>query len=181
MPPLRDIMAYFCQHYPYKDDLSNARLTKMVYLADWVSVLRHGRQLTGINWIFNNYGPYVRDVIDTARTDPTFEVKLTSNYFGDPKEVISVQEDLRHLSLGKNDLETLSFVVEKTRARNWSEFIQLIYSTYPIVSQPRYSKLDLIALAKEYKESLPFLRAATDVDSAGVQDSKPLLRPLSPT
>ena len=31
---LRDIVAYVCKNYPYKDELSNARVTKMVYLAD---------------------------------------------------------------------------------------------------------------------------------------------------
>ncbi len=42
---------------------------------------------------------------------------------------------------------------------NRNEFIKLVDSTYPIVTQERYSKLDLVKLADEYKEEVPLLGA----------------------
>jgi hypothetical protein len=39
MAELKDIIAYYCKQYPHKAELSKARLTKMVYLADWKSAI----------------------------------------------------------------------------------------------------------------------------------------------
>jgi hypothetical protein len=33
----------------------------------------------------------------------------------------------------------------------WNDFIRLVYSTYPIMSQERGTELDLAALAEEYR------------------------------
>lgn len=35
----------------------------------------------------------------------------------------------------------------------WSRFIRLVYSTYPILTQERGTKLDLVELAAKYKEA----------------------------
>ncbi|MEZ5576726.1 MAG: DUF4065 domain-containing protein [Candidatus Competibacteraceae bacterium] len=60
MNRLQNIMAYFGIEYPHKFELSKARLTKMIYLADWFSSLADGKKLTDIEWLFNHYGPYVK-------------------------------------------------------------------------------------------------------------------------
>lgn len=71
---LRDVVAYVCRNYPYKDELSNARVTKkVVYLAGWRSAITRGRQLTDLEWEFSHYGPYVSDVIRVAEADPDLE------------------------------------------------------------------------------------------------------------
>lgn len=72
MNKLQKIIAYFCIRYPYKGELSKARLTKLVYLADWFSALIDDHQLTDIDWLFNHYGPYVDDVFEVASRSPDF-------------------------------------------------------------------------------------------------------------
>ena len=42
-------------------------------------------------------------------------------------------------------------VIEVTKDKTWDQFITFVYSTYPIVNSERYSQLDLVALAQEYK------------------------------
>lgn len=158
MAELRDVIAYLCLNYPYKNQLSNARVTKMVYLADWLSAFRRGRQLTEIEWFFNHYGPYVLDVVETARADEDFTVELTYNFFGDPKEVIRVRDGATYPSLTEEDQEILSFVIDSTASKNWEQFIQLVYSTYPVLTQERYSVLNLVELAEAYKQNLPLLQ-----------------------
>ena len=56
---LEAIIAYFCKYYPYTTELSNSRLTKLVYLADWFSCLLKNKKMTDIVWMFNHYGTYV--------------------------------------------------------------------------------------------------------------------------
>ncbi len=160
MVSLRDVVAYICKNYRHKGDLSNARVTKMVYLADWKSAIERDEQLTNITWRFDHYGPFVYDVLDTAREDPAFEVVSTSNMYGSQKELLKVADDVDYPSLGGEEKEVLDFVLEESARMNWSEFIKLVYSTYPIVTQERYSKLDLIKLAHEYEEDvIPLLDA----------------------
>jgi hypothetical protein len=154
MTALRDIVAYLLKNYPHKEELSNARLTKMVYLADWRAALKLGRQLTEIDWKFNNYGPYVHDVSDLAEDDPTFEKKYMLNFYGQPKELITLRTDY-HPAIPNEEKEVLDHVISKTSPKMWDGFIQLVYSTYPIRTQPRYSALNLVKLAEDYRRNEP--------------------------
>lgn len=153
MASLKDIVYYLINAYPNKDDLSNARITKMVYLADWYSANMYGKQVSKISWYFNNFGPYVEDVIDMARNNPDFfTVKLKENYYGTPKRIISTKDNLIYTpTLLEQEKQSLDKIIDISKRKNWDEFITLVYSTYPIVVSERYSSLDLIALAKEYQ------------------------------
>jgi predicted nucleic acid-binding OB-fold protein len=154
---LRDIVAYVGKNYPYKDELSNARVTKMIYLADWRSAITRGEQLTDLEWEFSHYGPYVRDVKQVAETDPALAVVPIKNPYGGQKDLIQVADGVDYPSVTEEEKELLDYVISSSASKNWDDFIKLVYSTYPIVTQDRFSKLDLVELAKEYEESIPLL------------------------
>lgn len=152
MASIEDVAVYLCRHYPLKHELSKARLTKMVYLADWRSCIERDRQVTSIKWYFNHYGPYVRDVEETAMTSPHLRVTKDWNYYGDEKWLVSDSGDgYDPRTLSRADRQVLEHVIEQTKRLNWGDFIHLVYSTYPIVCHERYSKLDLRSLAKRYR------------------------------
>ena len=89
MNELLNIIYYICLNYPNRDDLSNARLNKIIYLADWRNVLRRGHQVSQINWIFYHYGPFVFDIInEVSAHEDIFEVRYVPNDFGKPKQII---------------------------------------------------------------------------------------------
>ena len=151
MNRLQNIIAYFCLNYPYPDELSNSRLTKLVYLADWLSALADDRQLTDIDWLFNHYGPYVDDVRNAVLYSHDFSFQHDQNMFGSNKNVIRFHGDKSSINLSVRDMKILNLVIEKTRGKYYNEFIDYVYSTYPVQSQNRYSNLDLVRLAREYK------------------------------
>src|SRR5436305_8144473 len=122
MATLRDVVAYICAHYAVKEDLSKARLAKMIYLADWRSAITRGQQITAIRWQFNYYGPYVDEVVDEARRDPAFQVVPMINRYGDPKEVVRVRDDVTYPSLKKDDQDILDFVIASVASKNWTDF-----------------------------------------------------------
>ena len=66
---LREIIAYILRFYVNKEELSKYRLTKLVYLCDWCYAVSRGKQITNIHWFFDNYGPFVWDVIDIAKQE----------------------------------------------------------------------------------------------------------------
>jgi len=110
-------------------------------------------QITDIRWTFNHYGPFVYDVIDMAREDGAFEVVPTTNMYGSSKDLIKVCDDVEYPSLDEADKEVLDFVLESAARKNYGEFMHLVYSTYPVATQERYSELDLVELAEGYERA----------------------------
>lgn len=154
MSKLSDVMAYVCQRYPHKDELSKARLAKIIYLADWRAAIERGEQITDVQWKFNHYGPYVDDILETAERDnKRFKVVNTLNMYGNPKDVIKLKEASGKTELSAQDKEDINFIIEKTRRLYWKDFINLVYSTYPVLSQEKQTVLDLPKLAKAYSHS----------------------------
>ena len=151
MTSLTDIIAYLCKNYPHKQELSKARLTKMVYLADWRNALQHEKQLTDIKWIFNHYGPYVDDVINAVNEDKHLSVENRQNMFGGDKGIIKLDADYEP-RLTEDEAKILDSVIESTKNKYWNDFIQFVYSTYPVRASDRYDSFDLPKLAKEYRQ-----------------------------
>lgn len=151
MAELADIVAYFCEHYPHKSELSKARLTKMVYLADWKSAIERDLQLTDIEWFFNNYGPYVDDIWHIAFQDERFNLEHGQNMYGGIKETISLKKPFIPESLSMEDKGILDHVIEETKRLYWKDFVKLIYSTYPVLTGIRGEHMDLDAAAKRYR------------------------------
>lgn len=153
METLKDILAYFCLNYPYPNELSKARLVKMLYLADWKNSIEHQKQLTNTDWIFNQYGPYVNDIIETIKYDTRFEIIDKTNSYGSPKQLIKVINNYNILNLNQENKKILDFVINATSVLSYSDFIDLVYSTYPIKVSSKMSELNLVQLANDYKKS----------------------------
>jgi Protein of unknown function (DUF4065) len=153
MSELKDVLASIAQLYPYPDDLSNARFTKLVYLADWKHCLKYERQITGIEWFFDNYGPFVHDVLKEVKANPAIlRLAETTNSHGNKKQLISLANPDYHPMLEHTEHESIEHVVRVTKAMNFQEFVKIVYSTFPIANSSRYSQLDLPALAARYNE-----------------------------
>ncbi|GKV69865.1 hypothetical protein NCCP2716_23630 [Sporosarcina sp. NCCP-2716] len=153
MVRVKYILRYFASYYPYKSELSKARITKMVYLADWYSAKKYGKQLTKINWYFDHYGPFVSDVYEEALKDKELIVKKELTAFGSPKETIYLKtnsvDDLKLNRISEKEVKILNEVIEDTKMFNWSEFIDYVYNTEPIKNYKRYNYLDLERIASK--------------------------------
>lgn len=157
---LKDVMIYLIKHYPddMKEELSNAKLTKMVYLSDWHQAINYGRQITNIEWYFDNYGPFVHDIKDTAIKHPDiFSIEDSRNMFGEPKKVYCLKDKTFQADVGDEAKESLNHIIKVTQKFDCAGFIKLVYATHPVLSSERYSFLDLVKKAEEYqtiKESI---------------------------
>jgi len=155
MNNLAQIIAYFCLNYPYPQELSDARLTKMVYLSDWFASLSLGDQLTEISWYFNHYGPYVDDISATALAYPNmFNINYDQNYYGNTKKTIQYVGNHSLINIDEQTKIILDTVMDQTKHMYFNDFINFVYSTYPIAKNDRYAYLNLPDLAKEYKTIL---------------------------
>jgi uncharacterized protein YwgA len=153
MADICDIVVHLLRNYPHTQEMSNARVTKMVYLADWKHAIDNGSQISSIQWHFDNYGPFVWDVKQTVENNPSlFRIDRVTNYFGTPKLLFSLRETASSTSkLRDSERNAINHVIESTKNLGWQAFIQLVYSTYPIIASRRYSSLDLVDLARKYE------------------------------
>ena len=138
---LKDVLSYIVKNYPYSDDLTKTRTTKLVYLVDWEYIKKYGRQLTSIEWFFDHYGPYVSDVLDEADKDRRISIKKTKSNFGTVKYMVMpkfTKNDIVY-SLTTDEIEVIDDVIEKTKLLSWNQFIRYVYDTSPIKK-----KLDLL-------------------------------------
>lgn len=155
MAHLHDVMSYFLQKYPTNmaHELSNARLTKMVYLADWHQALTFGRQITDIRWYFDNFGPFVHDVEQTAaEMADLFVTDLGSNMYGQAKKTFAMRKKDYVPKLTDHERQSCDHIIDVTKNLYWNAFINLVYSTHPIASSERYTSLNLVEKASEYRQ-----------------------------
>ena len=154
MAQLKEVIGYLCTRYPHPDELAKGRVAKLLFLADWLTCLKTGEQMTAIQWQFNNYGPYVEDIVTAARNDAVhFSVVQKENYYGNPVDLIKVKKRFQEFrTLSHSERQTLDKVIETVEAMNWSQFISHVYSTYPIATRARYSRLNLKEIANELTE-----------------------------
>lgn len=122
--------------------LTLLRLTTMLYLSDWRSALQLKRQITDIKWV----QPFVAKVPEIAqRLDPTdFTMSpdgVAATFIGDP--------DISNLPA--EERACMDFVLHSEQ-KGWIQLFRIAYSTFPMLSQPAHTVLDLVALAQRYSE-----------------------------
>jgi len=149
MNKLRDIIAHFALRYPDKLELTNDRMTKMVYLADWLGAVNYGRTFTRVRWYFDN-GPYTKDVVNTASSDHRLTVEKVDGFLNSPRTLIGLTDYDYMPELDDTCKKVLDYVISTTQSLNWDKFVDLIYSTFPIISSERHTYLELSKLADEY-------------------------------
>lgn len=154
MNALKDIIAYILESYPFKDELSNARVTKIIYLTDWYNSINNNEQISNIQWVYDNYGPFVWNIKEEVENNSDiFKMEKTTNAFGGEKLLLSMADTNYSPDLNDKARKALDHIIKKTKDLSWSNFIKVVYSTYPISSSERYSRLDLVTKAKEYKKT----------------------------
>lgn len=147
---LLNLIIYIFKSYPKVNELSKPRLVKIIYLIDWKYAIETGSQYTEIEWYYNHYGPYVDDVINLIKNkSDLFLVRSTVNQFGSITDKISLKQDIE-VDMQEDIKSSADFIVKNTHKMNWSEFIDLVYSTFPVLSNPQYTILDLSKDAKKF-------------------------------
>ncbi|MCB2959080.1 DUF4065 domain-containing protein [Streptococcus suis] len=148
---LRDILRYILKKYPYNFDLNKTRLTKLVYLIDWEMAKKYKRSCSGINWYFDNYGPYVHDVMKEATSDEQIKINEGfSNYGGARYTFQLVDPNFSEFSsLNLQELQIIDSVIDSTKDMSFNNFINYVYNTPPVAQTPQYQTLNLIKIASD--------------------------------
>lgn len=152
MRKLNELIKYILHTYPKPEELSKPRLVKLIYLIDWKYAIDNGKQFTDINWIYHHYGPYVNDVIEIMKQNSSeFEVISRVNPYGGTTDKFRLNQSKQvSIEIEPKVKVITDFFISKTVHLSWSNFISVVYSTYPVKSNLQYSSLDLESLAQEF-------------------------------
>lgn len=153
MAALKDVMAWVIKTYPHQGELSNARLTKIVYLSDWHHTVYSNARMTDINWYFDNHGPFVWDIRNKAAEEREwFRIVETTNMYGSRKTLIELRdENVDEIDLSESEKSSISKMIDRTKGLYWDDFITFVYSTFPVLESEKYSNLDLQAFADKFR------------------------------
>ncbi|NBA78866.1 DUF4065 domain-containing protein [Emticicia sp. ODNR4P] len=152
MKDLMNLIIYIFSNYPKVDELSKPRLVKLIYLIDWKHTIVNGRQATPIQWYFNHYGPYVDTVIDLIKDHPEiFTVETRTNAYGGISDKIKLVSG-QNVHLEESVKQSADFIISNTSQMSWTNFIDLVYSTYPIKTNSKYTYLNLVEEAKKFEK-----------------------------
>ena len=144
---LTDVIAYIYRKYPNRRELSKARLIGMLYLIDWKYALQYNSQLTGIEWSIDNNGPHPDAyALNSIENDFQSLMKLSHVPRKSPK------------GIEPKVVSTIDFVINSSASLSLDEFIRLIYSTFPVITQRQIENPNLGESAKKYKKIKPLLR-----------------------
>lgn len=154
MSNLEKLIRYILLNYPHIGELSKPRLVKLIYLIDWKYTIENGKQYTSIRWYFNHYGPYVTDVIDLMRAQPNvFQINSYNNqYEGITDKFLLV--DKSSITLSSDVKNITDQFIDYTYRLTWSNFISLVYSSYPIKTSLKYTNLDLVKMSIDFKNKI---------------------------
>ena len=106
-------------------------IVKILFLLDWKHVLVTGERMFSVNWIYSSYGAKFEEFeIDNIIPRPNIE-------------------------LLEEEKEYIDFILKKVRRLKYTDFVNIYFSTYPLIYGVKYQPIDLVAMAKEYKAAFP--------------------------
>lgn len=138
-------------------ELPKGRLVKLFYLLDWKSALESGKTVTDFTWYYNHFGPFLPEISDVLlRAGNDIILTVGNNLVGAPAEYIRLHSEKQESELGSelhpDTLKLINEIVAVTKDLSFTQFIKLVYSTFPVRTSQKYSQLDLVKLAKDYKK-----------------------------
>ncbi|ACL04276.1 hypothetical protein Dalk_2583 [Desulfatibacillum aliphaticivorans] len=157
---LENLLQAILSHYEGNLDVST--LTKMVYLVDLESVRRHGVQISCIEWVRDNCGPFGSEVQNCALQNPDlFDVKNEKN--GD--SLIGLKDGTSPLSTVSSDvLDIVKAVISNTPnpRENYRSFVDYVYKTAPMLLSTQNGPLDVVASILSEQEVDAFIHSVAD-------------------
>ena len=154
---LHEILAYILlrsEQILKRNGLSKYRITKLVYLCDWCFSCACGKQMTDIHWFFDNYGPFVWDVANTLKEDQVlFSSNIVIDSIGNKISSFSINYMDYKPNITQDVQECIEYVLRNAVGLKKQEFTDLVYATYPIKTSRRYTSLNLLEKAKEYRRA----------------------------
>lgn len=149
-----NILDYLYLQYPNPNQLSISRIMKLLYLIDWRYAITKFEKLTDIEWLQTEYGPFYKSLRAIFNESSNFDVSIKIDDDNKEQIIIVFLNKKENLVTKIETKEVVDFVIEHCKDYTWSELNNLVNSTYGILNTPQGQIINVVELAKKYKNKL---------------------------
>lgn len=137
---LREVLLYILGKIGAKPNFGEAVLHKLLYLIDFEYYERFGRSITGLAYVWNDYGPTPArsfvDVVKQMEADGELEIISTKHFNNTQKKYLpSVQPDLAELSA--KELLHIDEILVRQGDKTAAQLLDLVHGHEPRLA-PRH-------------------------------------------
>jgi uncharacterized phage-associated protein len=147
-----NILDYLYLQYPNSNQLSISRVMKLLYLIEWRYAITKFEKLTDLEWMQTEYGPYYKSLRSIFNESSNFEVSIKLDDNKKEQIVIIFLNKKENLNLKVETKEVVDFVIDHCKNYSWTELNNLVKSTYGVLNTQQGQIIDVVNLAKRYRE-----------------------------
>jgi uncharacterized phage-associated protein len=147
-----NILDYLYLQYPNSNQLSISRVMKLLYLIEWRYAITKFDKLTDLEWMQTEYGPYYKSLRSIFNESSNFEVSIKLDDNKKEQIVIIFLNKKENLNLKVETKEVVDFVIDHCKNYSWTELNNLVKSTYGVLNTQQGQIIDVVNLAKRYRE-----------------------------
>jgi hypothetical protein len=139
MDKIKSAIIHLFQHHARPESLSNARLVRMVYLADLNIRQKQGSSISDVQWSKVPFGQVESQFVELVKDDPDFLLVPFKNSFGTHKQLIRVKKNpVVKAGLEPIEKQALEEVISQTSNLNWDELLDYTENSSMPISPPRH-------------------------------------------
>ncbi|WP_367772488.1 type II toxin-antitoxin system antitoxin SocA domain-containing protein [Flavobacterium sp. WC2421] len=147
-----NILDYLYIKYPNSNQLSISRVMKLLYLIEWRYAITNFEKITDIEWMQTEYGPFYKTLRSIYNESSNYEVTIKLDDKNREQTVIIFLNKKENLSLKDEAKKVVDFVIGHCKDYSWTELNNLVNSTYGVLNTPQGQIIDIVNLARKYKE-----------------------------
>ncbi|UJH92722.1 SocA family protein [Antarcticibacterium sp. 1MA-6-2] len=151
MEKVINILTYLYRNYPNSNQLSYSRTMKILYLIEWRFAITKFEKLTDINWTLTRFGPYYDKLIQIFEDSQNFDIITKFDDHNNQLLIIKFLRKSEKLPLKEDTEEVIDFVIKHVSELKWSELNNIVNSTYGVINSKSNEIIDVVQLAKKYK------------------------------
>lgn len=148
-----NLLDYLFLKYPNSNKLSYSRVMKLLYLIEWRNAITKFDKLTDIEWIATEYGPFYKSLRSIFTESSNFDVSVKFDENDKEQLLIKFFNNKKNVFLDDYSKEIVDFVIEHCKDYDWAELNNLVNSTFAVMNTNQGQIIDLVLLAKKYKNS----------------------------
>lgn len=157
---LQNLIVYLAFKVP---SLSEAKLNKLIFLADFYHYTKHGKRITNVPFLHYNYGPWSSVVARAAMENDGNQIRLENVTTPKKGEILLIKAnvDKTQVNLSKEYLDTLKEVIKDWGEKSLPEIVDYVKRTTLFTSTPFGAVIDFEAITPS-KESREILSASEE-------------------
>jgi Protein of unknown function (DUF4065) len=141
MDKIKSAIIHLFRNHTRPESMSNARLVRMLYLADINVRKKYGSPIADVNWEKVPFSQVENQFVNLVKEDDDFVLIPIKNSFGVDKQLIRINQSPQiKINLEPKEIQALDEVLEKTSDLSFDELLVLSECSSAAAPQNRHSR-----------------------------------------